>query len=872
MSIANNTGGETALHSAQTTIFLPDTMLVWALFAPSGVRMLADASSQLELGALQARVAMLQAYPQCDALFVPPGVVLHSILRGDSARANQGETDDESELSVTSLRPWHILDMMTAPYAPHRAGTEASADRESWLESSSLIAAKMNRGAWPVWQGGGLASECRLGQQRGSTSFLVDKVPDVGRGDAYAEQQGMEHGNRRMELATKAELHFWLACMQAGSVLCLASPRDSSSTPSLSSKSKKPANPIRLSKRLLVNADAGEETKSTAELDASPEREAAASDETEESPMPLHGASLNDFEFRRPLNAFQRIIVILDRLPTQVFSSVGSNSKDGVMSGVAAELTTSRTQDVMLVQIITELAADGHEVTVASREHAQSTEDVMALGNLGWKAFCPACDSPLAAHCATCGEVQSDAFVRCRMQSARRAPQRIRVIVGDANLKRAKSVPVDVAILVVPTGTRRCGSSSAAELAIEHFTAAANHNQSTAPGAPLGGYPRMARLIAVADNVATAPLRDGHGGSVTGKNSNVAGSANARAMNAEHTRCNETLVIARNFAVFSAVDRVLTLTDEDRSAVAHLRPGAGVQTIPFAMASPLSIDLATSFEDRLPLVLFVAPARASHRRALRWMLRHVWPLVRAAVPGALLALAGPNTWKLEVKRAAESGLGGVIFLEDGALPTPPNIPANAKRSGADVAFKMTESQIVRHAAEDGGCAAEHDHLTLRAAAMGLPPSTASSSSSTFSGTKPALLHCALRGARILASPVLASQLLPPSNGDVGGGSGGSSVGDFPIPAFLALAHGIPLVTTPLGARGLLSTRTAGAIAVTRSSTDFALAFIALLSNSSAWTVQRNAAAVHVERHFGSRRLQRGMRRALWEIRQRASRV
>ena len=86
-----------------------------------------------------------------------------------------------------------------------------------------------------------------------------------------------------------------------------------------------------------------------------------------------------------------------------------------------------------------------------------------------------------------------------------------------------------------------------------------------------------------------------------------------------------------------------------------------------------------------------------------------------------------------------------------------------------------------------------------------------------------------------------------------------------MPAFLALGHGVPLVTSPLGARGLLSTRTAGAIAVARSSTDFALALITLLKNESAWSAQRNAAAVHVERHLGSRRLQRGIRRTLWEI-------
>ena len=85
------------------------------------------------------------------------------------------------------------------------------------------------------------------------------------------------------------------------------------------------------------------------------------------------------------------------------------------------------------------------------------------------------------------------------------------------------------------------------------------------------------------------------------------------------------------------------------------------------------------------------------------------------------------------------------------------------------------------------------------------------------------------------------------------------------PALLALSHALPLVTTPHGSRGLLATRTPGAIAIARSSTEFAAALATLLANRSAWSAQRKLAVAHVHEQLGPRRLQRELRRAAWEV-------
>ena len=81
------------------------------------------------------------------------------------------------------------------------------------------------------------------------------------------------------------------------------------------------------------------------------------------------------------------------------------------------------------------------------------------------------------------------------------------------------------------------------------------------------------------------------------------------------------------------------------------------------------------------------------------------------------------------------------------------------------------------------------------------------------------LSPAMLEARVLAAPVLVPSGLATE-------------------CMLALGHAVPLVTTPVGARGLLTARSPGAIAIARTSDEFAAALVSLLLDRGAWDAQR----------------------------------
>ena len=83
---------------------------------------------------------------------------------------------------------------------------------------------------------------------------------------------------------------------------------------------------------------------------------------------------------------------------------------------------------------------------------------------------------------------------------------------------------------------------------------------------------------------------------------------------------------------------------------------------------------------------------------------------------------------------------------------------------------------------------------------------------------------------------------------------------------LALGHAVPLVTTPVGARGLLTARSPSAIAIARTSDEFAAALVSLLLDRSAWDAQRARSVHHAAAYLGAPRLHRQLRRALSEMR------
>ena len=81
-------------------------------------------------------------------------------------------------------------------------------------------------------------------------------------------------------------------------------------------------------------------------------------------------------------------------------------------------------------------------------------------------------------------------------------------------------------------------------------------------------------------------------------------------------------------------------------------------------------------------------------------------------------------------------------------------------------------------------------------------------------------------------------------------------------SLLAITHGVPLVTTPVGSRGLLASRTPGAVAIAKTSAEFAQQLAVLLSNETAWERQRELARDHVAHHVGERSMLKQLRRSV----------
>lgn len=822
----------TASASSVPSPFSSDVLVAWALLSPSGMRIFADSRSHLALGALRARMALLRDHGQCDVMFVPPGAALQM----SSVAEGGGGGTRASRVDVLMLRPWHFFTALhhssrstSSTSSSGHVGTARTLQSDtpsSWLDVSDIVSARVPRGAWPVWRSGSnLPQECRVGLngdslRRALAASTRGKVGKARRPVAEDEND-------------KAELLFWLGCMQAGSVLCLASSEGATTSADADSSADLIGTIDDEEMEVKRMADVGTQPKS----EVRPEPEEGA--DVEVVPTAIRGDALPELKESARYAAFLRVVIISEHIP-------------------------SRTKDARLLQVLSELAADGHAVTLVSRQHAESADDMAAFWDVGWRSHCPACVLPHSAHCGTCGEVQSEAFVRCRLQAARRAPHRVRVIDNDTYLERATALAADVTILWVTamtatnsadfvvtqaargaTNVNGCKVPLAAELAIRRYTAAALRNVNRGGGNATRHMvdSPMPRLVAITDAlhwttrrsrvVSYSVERAGIGGGASNSGGGSIGDANGYEITGGNdVPCDETLesLRARELYVYSSTSLTLTMTDEDRAMLQRLRPGMSVRTLPFAVVQPRLLDLSTPFESRQPMVLFFAPPTIAFRRALRWMLRTVWPRVIADVPNAELALAGSKVWRLEAKRARDNALGGVIYIDDTADST---------------------GKVAR---------------TSAPGTLGRKTATLDASNLLSARSSQQLLHDAMRTARVVASPVLLHPMATLRLAGGGAGSAGNMVSDTLAPGFLALSHAVPLVTTTHGARGLLSARTLGAVAIARSSKEFAAATVTLLSDSRAWTAQRDAAAKHVEAQLGLRRLHREIRSALWTVR------
>ena len=737
----------TTATTTQLTPYTPDIMRVWTVLAPTATRILADGISLLPDGALRARVRLLRHHPGCDAIFVPPGAALGT------------DGVHESDVKVEVVRQWQLFE--SAPPAVHSSAADTDATDTppaEWLPRSSVRRARVPRGAWPVWHSTTLSAACRLGTPTASAAANAAARLATADGDQL-------DGTSQFAVAATAaaEVDYWLGCMQTGGVVCLARPAPPAALSGSADTTVGDDEPA-----ASVIEDVRDEDDNTSSAAPTPEVSATAmpvasasrghtlrsfadacgGSWVELAPRGVKGIALETILSRRHRLASLRVLLITDALPTSSVEQPGGG-------------------DVRAFQIASELAAEGHALTIAHSQPAAgggaASGHAAALHDAGWHAFCPACNSASAVMCATCGEVQSATLVQCRLQAAARRRHRPAVVLqspgGEAPSTRAVSAAnYDVVILLVDSLSACTGQISVAELALFAFGDSESARERTC-------------FIAVTDDI--------HWSRRSAESSN-GGAAGADCLSAGDA-FNKSAAIASSVAalrvreldLYSRVDVTLTMTDEDRSVIGRLRPSLPLRTLPYALpTSPDALTRAT-FEQRVPQVLLVGSNRPLHRRLVRWMVRNVWPAVTERVPGATLQLAGSSMWYAEAKAARASGITGVSFIGEGA-------------------------------ASVGDSAARQ--LTM-----------------------------ALRTSRVLASPALAAPGGAPS-----------------FASLLAISHALPLVTTPIGARGLLASRSPGAVSIVKTALEFATAVAQLLTNSTAWTIQRNTAATHAQRHLGER--------------------
>ena len=702
-----------AFDSAPTTTFNPDVMLAWSVLAPSGYRILADGASRLPEAALRARLTLLHDHADCDAMFVAAGA-----------------TEAPHRYDVETVRSWQFFEV-ARPASTNTASPPPMKSPLEWLPRSAVVKARVPRGPWPVWQTSTLPQECRLG-----ISTSVDAAADHDDGRTVAEADVAHAG-----AAAAAEVDYWLGCLQAGAVICLARP--SLNTHTSSSK-------------LLEEADEsvdggipipdGNATTSIShprwvEIADSGLASAGAkigSGWVEQGPDVVEGPALERVLQRRHHLASLRILIASSSLPTQALGG-GDNVRG--------------------FQLASELASEGHAVTVTHVQPALSVAHTAALRDAGWRTFCPACSLQAAAICSTCNEEQPAAHVQCRLQATSRLAHRPTVVQlpDEADLSAVRgdlsttTASFDLIVVLVESISPCIGQLSTAESLIASI---AGRSLSTKVMTP--------RVLAVSDEVHW-----------TRRTANCSSFMTAEG----DLSATVAAIRSRELELYSNADLTLTLTDEDRDIFNRLRPGLSLRTLPYGLASPPTAALAAGFAERAPVVLFVGSYRVHHRRVVRWLIRQVWPLVVARAPGASLRLAGSSQWRSEALAAKSSGVAGVRALE----------------------------------------------------------TTGGSSS---------LLH-ALRGARVMVSPALAAASRLPVYGSL-----------------LAMTHGVPLVTTPVGSRGLLASRTPGAVAIAKTSAEFAQQLAVLLSNDTAWERQRGLARDHVAHHVGERSMLKQLRRSV----------
>lgn len=138
------------------------------------------------------------------------------------------------------------------------------------------------------------------------------------------------------------------------------------------------------------------------------------------------------------------------------------------------------------------------------------------------------------------------------------------------------------------------------------------------------------------------------------------------------------------------LDKVVVFSNKDADL---LPPGAPVTVVDPPLAARA---LPSHVPPAVPRVVFIAfLSRPENEEAARWLVREVWPNVRAGIPGALLDLVGAGaTQELEDAIAASPGVRITGFVPDLAdVLADATVAAVPLHQGAGVKFKTIEALL-----------------------------------------------------------------------------------------------------------------------------------------------------------------------------------
>jgi hypothetical protein len=145
-------------------------------------------------------------------------------------------------------------------------------------------------------------------------------------------------------------------------------------------------------------------------------------------------------------------------------------------------------------------------------------------------------------------------------------------------------------------------------------------------------------------------------------------------------------------ACAKAADVTLAINDEERQTLLSLAPEAVVEVIPLVFEIPPTIPPGLGNREGL---LFVGGFwHRPNGDAIRWFVERVWPLVRRAVPDAVLRIAGSNPTDEVLALGAQPGIEVLGFVPDmGAVLDRHRVSIAPLRYGAGAKGKVGQALI-----------------------------------------------------------------------------------------------------------------------------------------------------------------------------------